>query len=128
MSVGAIFFSMEKFNDTLCSTCASMSDAPLLPSATWQQNLTEHRWEGSASTAIPPPLASDVVGQHHKIGGITFRAALVAGRVSKQDCISALQMQEIWPKGEDDEKKEPVVCFPGAAHDSWQMHLAKYRL
>ena len=26
---------------------------------------------------IPPPSASDVLGQHHKTGGITFRAALV---------------------------------------------------
>ena len=77
MSVGAIFFSMEKFNDTLCSTCASMSDAPLLPSATWQQNLTEHRWEGSASTAIPPLSASDAMGQHNKIGGVPFGAALL---------------------------------------------------
>ena len=27
--------------------------------------------------AIPPTSASDVMGQHNKIGGITFRAAVV---------------------------------------------------
>jgi len=34
-------------------------------------------WEGSLSTAIPPTSASDIVGQHNKTGGITFRAAIV---------------------------------------------------
>ena len=33
-------------------------------------------WEGSTSTAIPPTFTSDVVGQHNKIGGNIFRAAL----------------------------------------------------
>jgi len=33
--------------------------------------------EGSTSTAIAPTSASDVVGQHHTIGGITFGAVLV---------------------------------------------------
>ena len=37
----------------------------------------EYWWEGSASTAIPPTAASDVVGQHNKIGDIIFRAVLV---------------------------------------------------
>jgi len=55
----------------LCQT------APLLPSVTQQQNLVEHWQEGSASTAISPTSASHAVGQHFKIGGITFRAALV---------------------------------------------------
>jgi len=36
----------------------------------------EYLWEGSTSTAIPPTSASAIVGQHHKIGGITFGAAL----------------------------------------------------
>jgi len=31
-----------------------------------QQNITEYWWEGSLSTAIPPPSASDVVGQQNK--------------------------------------------------------------
>ena len=51
--------------------------APLLPSVTQQRNVTEYCQEGSASTAIPPTLTSDVMGQHNKIGGITFRAALI---------------------------------------------------
>ena len=51
--------------------------APLLPSVTWQQNGTECWLEGSTSAAIPPTSTSVVMGQHNKIGGITFRAALV---------------------------------------------------
>jgi len=51
--------------------------APLLPSVTQQQHGMENWWEGSASTAIPPTPTSDTVGQHNKIGDITFRAALV---------------------------------------------------
>ena len=30
-------------------------------------------WEGSTFTAIPPTSASDVIDQHNKIVGITFR-------------------------------------------------------
>ena len=37
----------------------------------------EHWWEGSASTAIPPISTSDIVGQHNKVGGITFGATCV---------------------------------------------------
>ena len=37
----------------------------------------EYCWEGSTSTATPPTFASDVIGQHNKIGGITFGTALV---------------------------------------------------
>jgi len=38
----------------------------------------EYWWEGSTSTAAPPPPpASDTVGQHNKIEGITFGTALV---------------------------------------------------
>ena len=51
--------------------------APLLPFVTQQQNVMEYWREGSASAAIPPISASDVVNQHNKTGGITFRAALV---------------------------------------------------
>ena len=50
--------------------------APLLPSATWQQNVTEYWWEDSTSTAIPPTSASDTVDQHNKIENATFRAVL----------------------------------------------------
>jgi len=34
-------------------------------------------WEGSASGAIPSTSTSDVMDQHNKTGGITFRAALI---------------------------------------------------
>lgn len=56
---------------TFCQT------APLLPSVTEKQNVTEYRWEGSTSTAISPPSASDILGQNNKIGCITSGAALV---------------------------------------------------
>ena len=49
--------------------------APLLPSVTWQQHVTEYLWEGSTSIAIPPTTTSDVM-KHHKIGGTAFEAAL----------------------------------------------------
>jgi len=51
--------------------------APLLPSLTQQYGVTEDRWKGSASPAIPPASVSGDVGQHHKTGGITFRAAVM---------------------------------------------------
>jgi len=51
--------------------------APVLPSVTQQQHVMEYWWENSTSTAIPPPSASAVTGQHNKIGGVTFRAALI---------------------------------------------------
>jgi len=44
--------------------------APLLPAVPWQQNVTEYWWEGLISTTVPPTLASDIVDQHNKIGGI----------------------------------------------------------
>jgi len=37
----------------------------------------EYRWEGSASTGIPPTSVSNIAGQRNKIGGITFRVALI---------------------------------------------------
>jgi len=37
----------------------------------------EYWWEGSISTAIPPTSTSDIVGQQNRIGGITFKAALL---------------------------------------------------
>ena len=50
---------------------------PLLPSVMVQQNVTGYWWEGSTSAAIPPPTStSDVMGQRHKTGSNTFRAAL----------------------------------------------------
>lgn len=47
--------------------------APLLPAATWQQNVTEYRQEGSI--AIASASASDVMGQCNKVGDITFGVA-----------------------------------------------------
>ena len=55
----------------LCQT------APLLLSVIGQQNVTEYWWEGPTSTAVTPTSTSDIVGQHNKIGGITFGSALV---------------------------------------------------
>ena len=50
--------------------------APLLPSVTQQQHVMEERQEGLTSTAMPATSTSDVMGQHNKIGGITFGATL----------------------------------------------------
>jgi len=36
----------------------------------------EYWWEGSTSAAVPPTSISDVMGEHNKIGGITFKPAL----------------------------------------------------
>ena len=55
--------------------------APLLPSVTQQQNVSEYGQKGSASTAIPPPSTCDAVGQHDKTGSITFEAALVHSHI-----------------------------------------------
>ena len=46
----------------------------LLPSGTWQWNLTEYCQEVSTSTAIPSITASDTVGQNNKIGGHYFQS------------------------------------------------------
>jgi len=62
---------------TLPSQVSFCQTVPLLPSVTWQQNIMGYWWEGSTSTAIPPTFVSDIVGQHNKIGGITFGAALI---------------------------------------------------
>jgi len=51
--------------------------ASLLPSVAWQQHVAKYWWEGSASTAIPLASSSYIVGQHNKIGGITFGAVIV---------------------------------------------------
>ena len=55
----------------LCQT------APLQPSVMQHQHVMEYQWEGSASTAIPPTSASEVIGWHYKKEGITFGAAFV---------------------------------------------------
>jgi len=65
----------------LCRSSSSMMSfcqtAHLLPFVIWQQNVTEYRQESSASAAIPPTSISDVMGQDQKIGGLSFRAALI---------------------------------------------------
>jgi len=71
-SVGAIFASWRNSVTHLWFICTSISDtlcqnAPLLPSVTQQQHVMKSWWEASASTAVPPTSASDVVGQPHNI-------------------------------------------------------------
>ena len=51
--------------------------ASLLPCVTCQQHVMGYCQEGSTSTAIPPIFASDIMGQHRKIGGNTFGTAFV---------------------------------------------------
>jgi len=63
--------------------------APLLPSVTWQENVMKYWWGGSTSTVTPPISISDAVSQHNKIGGITFRAALVLGWPVKKNFLLA---------------------------------------
>ena len=55
----------------------SVNEYQWAPSVTQQQNVMGYWQEGSTFTAIPPTSTSDVMGQHHKIGGITFRIACV---------------------------------------------------
>jgi len=49
---------------------------PLWPSVTQQQNVTGYGQEGSASNAMPT-FTSEVMGQHNKIGSLTFGVALL---------------------------------------------------
>ena len=65
-------------------------------------------WEGSASTAIPLTSASDVVGQHGKTGGITFRAARFLADWKSQN----------YRAGESERKHDKVVPHrqPSALH------------
>jgi len=76
-----LFFLMEEFSVTsshaLSCQMPFWQTFPLLPSVTRQQTVLEYWWEGLTSTASPPTSASDIMGQHHKIGGVTFRAALI---------------------------------------------------
>lgn len=51
--------------------------APLQPFAVWQQNVMEYCCKDLACTVIPLTSAYDVVGQHNKVGGITFKATFV---------------------------------------------------
>lgn len=42
----------------------------------WQQKIMEYWWKNSASTATPLTSAPDIMSQHKKLAGTTFRAAL----------------------------------------------------
>jgi len=79
---GFHFFLMEEFDPPLLhlhfhvrQLCIRLP--PLVPSVTWQQYVMGYWWEGSTSGAISPKSTSDIVGQHHKTGGIIFGAALL---------------------------------------------------
>jgi len=77
---GCHFFWMEDSVTQLCFTRTSVSVAVVsdCPSAALCHMATlEYWWEGSTSTAISPTSTSYVVGQHNKIGGITFEAVLI---------------------------------------------------
>ena len=87
MSLGAIFFphggiQLHTFVSyarpcqmPFCQT------APLLSSVARQQSLTEYWQEGSTSTDVSTTSASDIVGQHNKIGVINFGENLVYGYI-----------------------------------------------
>ena len=81
MSLNAMFSAWRNSHTFASSTLSCQTpfcqSAPLLPSVTWQHHVTEYWREGSTSTAVPPTSASDAVGQHLKIGDITFRALLL---------------------------------------------------
>ena len=82
-SMGAIFFLYGGIqfhfftSHTLACQTPFCHTAALLPSVTWQQRVMANWGECSTSTAITPPFASDSVGQHHKIAGISFGVALI---------------------------------------------------
>ena len=63
---------------------------------------------------MPPPSASDVVGQHNKIGGITFGAALISAVVVSHTCnflklINTKVSYAVVPyTQENEEEKEPI--------------------
>jgi len=66
----------------LCFRCTSVSvpfcqSAALLSSVPQQQHVMGYCWEGSVSTAIPPPSTSDVMSQNNKIEGTTFGVVLI---------------------------------------------------
>ena len=96
---GCHFFLLKELSDTPLiqphfHVRCHCQTAPLLPSVTQQQNVMECWWEGSTSTAIPPPSASDVMGQHNTTGGINFGAALIV-RYEKR-------IEQLQPSNSDD--------------------------
>jgi len=74
------FLHMEEFNDTFASYLLSRMTPffQAFPSSVvHKQNVKENWCKGTAPTALPLTIASEVMGQCNKKGGITFRAALV---------------------------------------------------
>jgi len=55
-----------------------LSDCPLLPPVTQQQNVTEYWWEGSASSAMPPASTSNC-GPALQNRSITFGEVFISG-------------------------------------------------
>ena len=70
MSVCAIFSTKRNSVLEFCLIHTTMSEAsaPLLPSVSWQQNITGYWQEGSTCAAIPAMSTSDVTGQENEIG------------------------------------------------------------
>ena len=52
------------------------------PSIAQQQHLIEYWPDSSSATAMTPTSISDTVGQHNKIGSITFKAAFLYAAVT----------------------------------------------
>lgn len=63
-------------SDTLPHQTPFCYTTSVLSSVTWQQNWMQYCWKGKTSPAIPPVLASGILGQDNKIGDVIFKAAL----------------------------------------------------
>ena len=68
-SILHLYFIRISMSDAFCQTTL------LLPSVTWQQTVMRYWWLDWTSTAISPTPASDIMGQHNNVRGITSRAA-----------------------------------------------------
>ena len=93
MSVGAILLHIKEFSDTflLHMHFHIKTILPDCPSV-GHRNVMECQQEDSTSTAVLPVSSSDVMGQHNKIGSISFWAALIV-YWSFPECFNAhLQM------------------------------------
>ena len=96
MSTGVIFFHIEEFNDILllhmhfhvrhCSVrlplCCHL----------WHSNKMQYN-TGEKVQLLPSLSASDAVGQHHKVGGITFGATLGVFLILESDAQKILEEQ-----------------------------------
>lgn len=83
MPMSAIFHREDRIqlhtsdSNTLPCHIPSCQTVPQLPSVVWQQNRMDCWWGGSNTTSITSTSASEVTGEHKKIGGITFGANLI---------------------------------------------------